>query len=242
MTPDRVALLLLAATSAVLLVPARARLRPPGPSPSSGGDEPAVLRRLRPVLAALALVGAWTFVTGIAGIVVGVVAAVLAWRVLGRAESPAARRRRDELERDLPTAVHLLASCLAAGSATTTALDAVADALPGAVADELRLVRRRLGLGVDPSTVWLELAAHPQLGAVGRAFARAHRSGASVGAAIMSLAEELTARAQARTDELARTVEVRAAAPLGVCFLPAFMLLGVVPMVVGVFAGMRLFG
>jgi hypothetical protein len=50
------------------------------------------------------------------------------------------------------------------------------------------------------------------------------------------------ARARARPEGLARGVEVRAAAPLGLCFLPAFVLLGVVPMVVGVFSAMRLFG
>jgi hypothetical protein len=34
----------------------------------------------------------------------------------------------------------------------------------------------------------------------------------------------------------ARTVGVRAAGPLGLCFLPAFMLVGIVPTVVGGFA------
>lgn len=241
MTGRSIALAVLAAWSVALLVPARSRVRSRDPR-SPGRDDRALLLRWRPVLAGLALIGAWTFVTGVAGIVVGVVVAVVAWRVLGRTESPAVRRRRDELARDLPTAVHLLASCLAAGAATTTALDAVAEALPGAVADELDLVRRRLALGVGPVTVWQELAGHPQLGPLGRSFARAHRSGAPVGAAVTSLADELTARTRARTDELARSVEVRAAAPLGVCFLPAFLALGVVPMVVGVFAGMRLFG
>ena len=52
----------------------------------------------------------------------------------------------------------------------------------------------------------------------------------------------LASQARSRTDARARSVEVRAAAPLGVCFLPAFVLIGVVPMVVGVFSAMRLFG
>jgi pilus assembly protein TadC len=162
--------------------------------------------------------------------------------VLGRAESPAARRRREQLERDLPIAVHLLGACLAAGAATTNALEDVAAALPGAVADELVLARHRLDLGVDPGVVWRELAEHPQLRPLGRALGRAHESGASVRTAVTALAEELAAQSRARTDALARSVEVRAAAPLGVCFLPAFVLLGVVPLVVGVFSAMQLFG
>jgi len=205
-------------------------------------DDRSLLVRLRPVLAGLALPAAWAFLGGPIGLVAGVAATVVAWRVLGRAESPAARRRRRELERDLPSAVHLLGACIAAGSATSTALGVVAGALPGAVADELSLIRHRLELGVDPLTVWRDVADHPQLRPLGRSMARAHRSGASVRGAIEALASELAAQSQARAEALARSVEVRAAAPLGACFLPGFVLLGVVPMIVGVFAAMRLFG
>ena len=77
---------------------------------------------------------------------------------------------------------------------------------------------------------------------MGRSLARAHQSGASVRTAVEALAVELAAQSRSRIDALARSVEVRAAAPLGVCFLPAFVLVGVVPMVVGVFASMRFFG
>jgi pilus assembly protein TadC len=67
-------------------------------------------------------------------------------------------------------------------------------------------------------------------------------SGASVRDAVEALATDLAAQSRTRTDALARSVEVRAAAPLGACFLPAFVLLGVVPMIVGVFGAMSLFG
>jgi Flp pilus assembly protein TadB len=230
-----------AAMAVALLGPARGRL-PRAPEPVAPHDEEAVIRRLRPVLVVLIFVGAWTVLEGPTGVVTGAAAAVVGWRVLGRVESPAARRRRAELERDLPTAVHLLGACLEAGAAPTTALETVAAALPGAVADELVLVRHRLALGTDPVTTWRQLAVHPQLGPLGRAMARAHQSGASVRGVVGQLSAELAAQTRARTDALARTVEVRSAAPLGVCFLPAFLLLGVVPMVVGVFSTMRLFG
>lgn len=231
----------LAATAAMLLVAPRRRLRARSVVRARDSDRAALLRG-RPVLVALAFVGAWVFVEGVAGLVAGGVVAAIAWRVLGRAESPSARRRREELERDLPSAVHLLGACLEAGAALSGALDAVSDALPGAVAEELLVVRHRLALGVDPATVWRDLAAHPQLGPLGRSLGRAHGSGASVRDAVAGLAQDLAAQSRLRTDALARSVEVRAAAPLGVCFLPAFLLLGVVPMVAGVFTAMRLFG
>lgn len=230
-----------AAATALLLVPvSRSRLR--RPSASRDPSDRATLLRLRPLLVALAFVGAWVFLGGVVGIVGAVVAAAVAWNVLGRAESPSVRRRREELERDLPIAVHLLGACLDAGAAISGALEAVAAALPGAVAEELGLVSHRLALGVDPLEVWRELAGDSQLRPLGRAMARAHQSGASVRDAIAGLANELSAQSRAGTDALARSVEVRAAAPLGVCFLPAFLLLGVVPMVAGVFSVMRLFG
>jgi Flp pilus assembly protein TadB len=225
---------LLAAPRSVGGVPRRPAVRQP--------NERAVLLRLRPVLATLAFTGAWVFVGGVVGVVAGVAAAVVAWQVLGRAESPSTRRRREELERDLPTAVHLFGACLEAGAATSSALESVANALPGAVAEELMLVRHRLALGVDPPAAWRQLTGHPQLRPLGRSMARAHQSGASVREAVAALAVELAAQSRARTDALARSVEVRAAAPLGVCFLPAFLLLGVVPMVAGVFSTMRFFG
>jgi Flp pilus assembly protein TadB len=214
----------------------------PSPAERTVRDERALLLRLRPVLVGFAFIGGWVFVGGLVGVVAGVAASVLAWRVLGRAESPGDRRRREELERDLPTAVHLLAACLAAGAATSSAFETVASALPGAVADELQVVRHRLALGVEPSAVWQDLSTHPQLRPLGRALARAQQSGASVRAAVDALAVELAAQTRGRVDALARSVEVRAAAPLGVCFLPAFVLVGVVPMVFGVFSAMRFFG
>lgn len=250
MSAETAAAVLLAAGSAAFLIgpsyltrrggwPPRPTVNPP---PGARPDERAPLLRLRPVLAGLGFLGGWLFVGGLVGVVAGTAVSVVAWQVLGHAESPADRRRREELERDLPTAAHLLAACLAAGAATSAAFETVASALPGAVAEELDGVRHRLALGADPASVWRDLSAHPQLRPLGRALARAQQSGASVRTAVEALAAELAAQSRSRTDALARSVEVRAAAPLGVCFLPAFVLVGVVPMVVGVFSAMRFFG
>ncbi|MGQ2913044.1 MAG: type II secretion system F family protein, partial [Aeromicrobium sp.] len=42
--------------------------------------------------------------------------------------------------------------------------------------------------------------------------------------------------------ERARAVGVRTAAPLGLCFLPAFFLVGIVPTLIGVASGLDLLG
>ncbi|MBO9522588.1 MAG: type II secretion system F family protein [Nocardioidaceae bacterium] len=218
---------------------------PPPPAlvrrvPVRSGSETG-LRGWRPVLVPLLVAAAWTLVGGTAGLALGLVAAGAGWRALGKVESPAARRRRHELERDLPIAVHLLGACLASGAAVTVALDTVARAVGGAVEEELEAVRRRLALGADPVTVWQEVGRSGPLERLGRPLARALRSGAPVAAAISRLSDDLRAEGQLRRQAKARAVEVKATAPVGLCLLPAFLLLGVVPLTVSVFGSLQLF-
>ena len=66
-----------------------------------------------------------------------------------------------------------------------------------------------------------------------RCVLRAVDSGASVADAMTRLAEDLRRDARARVEGRARAVGVKAALPLGLCMLPAFVLVGVVPLVVG---------
>ncbi len=227
----------------LLRAPRRCALRSlPLAAPAREVDDRALLDRLKPVLAVSAGVGGWLVVGGLSGLAAGLVAALVAWRVLGRAEPPGARRRREELARDLPAAVHLIGACLAGGSPPGHALGLVAVAMGGAVGEELLVVHHRLELGADPIDVWRDLADHPQLAPLGRVLARAHESGASVRVAVERLAEELRDGALHDAQARARTVEVRSAAPLGLCFLPAFVLVGVVPLVAGIFSGVRLLG
>ena len=209
-----------------------------GPPDGGGPPERALLARLRAPLAALVAVGVWALLGGTVGVVAAPVGGLVAWTVLGRAEDPSLARRRERVQEELPTAVDLLAACLAAGAAPESALVVVGRALGGPVQEELGAVHARLELGVDPVTVWHELGRHAQLGALGRTVARAHESGASVATAVHGLAGELRERSEAEVEARARSVEVRAAAPLGLCLLPAFVLLGIVPMVVGAFAAM----
>lgn len=211
------------------------------PLSASPPAETALLRRVRPVLSTVTLAGGWAMLGGPVGVAAGVAGAVLVWVVLGRTEDPSVVRRRERLLADLPTGVDLLGACLDAGSATETALVVVSRALEGPVGEELLAIHHRLQVGVDPRQVWRSVAAHDQLGPLGRAVGRAHETGAPVGRAVHQLAEELRQQARAEVEARARAIEVKAAAPLGLCLLPAFVVLGVVPMVVGVFASMRVF-
>jgi Flp pilus assembly protein TadB len=221
----------LAGAAAVLLaLPPRAGL-PRSPTVQAASDEQS--RRGRPVLCLLAGVGAALFVGGPAGLATGVVAAVAAWVVLGRSEPTVVRRERETVRRELPHLVALLAAALRAGAAPTEAARLVCRALPGPTTRRLERTVARLELGADPGEVWARLAREPGLAPLGRALARSQATGASVVAAVERLSDELAREARGQVEDRARAVGVKAAVPLGLCLLPAFVLIGIVPLVAG---------
>jgi len=180
----------------------------------------------------------WT-VGGLPGVVAGLLAAVLIPRWLSRLEPVRVRRRRARLRADLPVAVDLIAVCLRAGHPPVAAVATVADAVGGPLGADLGRCAAWLRLGADPATVWGDLSADPVLGSVGRALVRAADIGAPAADALDHLSDDLRRDRLVETEEVSRRVAVRSAGPLGLCFLPAFVLVGVAPTVVGAFANLR---
>ena len=223
---------LAAAVAVALLAPPRPRLREPV-VPASPSARPSWLMRHRLLWSALAGGGASVFVGGAPGLVASVFAGVATWVVIGRAEPPEERRRREAVRRDLPHVVTLLGSALSGGAAPGAAVALVCQALPGPAAARLEPLAARLALGADPAQVWTTLTRDAELGPLGRSLARAHASGTPVVAAVERLGDDLASRARAEVEDRARAVGVKAAVPLGLCLLPAFVLIGIVPLVAG---------
>ncbi|HYJ71353.1 MAG TPA: type II secretion system F family protein [Actinomycetota bacterium] len=222
-----------AAVAVWLSVPAGPRRPgsgPPGRPVSTTPDERGPRRWLWSALAGL---GAWAFVSGAVGLPVGVVAAGVVWVVLGRAETPAQRARRVRVRTELPHVVGLLAAAVRGGLPPADALALVCVALPGPAADSLATLPPRIALGVDPAEAWRVLETDPGLAPLGRTLARSARTGEPIADALDRLGAELAARARADAEDAARRVGVRAAVPLGLCLLPAFLLIGIVPVVAG---------
>jgi Flp pilus assembly protein TadB len=212
------------------------------PTSSGGAAPPDVgwMRRWRWLLAASAAVGALTFVGGVLGAGAAPAAATLTWIAVGRAEPSAVRRAREEAMRELPHVVRLLGLALAAGTPPAAALEFVAEALPGAASEQLGPVAVRLRLGADPVASWAALSADPALAPLARSLARAEESGLSIAASVARLADDLARSARTEAEQRARAVGVKAAAPLGLCLLPAFLLIGIVPLVGGLLTSLRL--
>ena len=218
------------AAAAIGLARGAVRPLPGGPRPTPADD-----RRPRPREQILRLgaltAGAtvWLVVDGVAGAAAGVAATVLLARWLPGLETAADRRRRDRVARDAPVAMRLLAVCLDAGRPLDHSCEVVADALGGPLADDLRQLATAVRLGSAPepagSSAW-DTAVHLVL--------RSASSGIAVSAALDVAATEARAAAVAASEAAARRAGVLVVLPLGVCFLPAFVLLGVVPLVYGI--------
>jgi pilus assembly protein TadC len=142
------------------------------------------------------------------------------------------RQRRAVLLGDLPRAAELLATCLEAGASPVAALSAVADAVGSPLAGRLRAVVALLRSGTDLAH-WPADPVDP-VDRLVRAIARASRTGAPMVESVRLLAADEAERARWDALERARRAGVQAVGPLAACFLPAFVLLGVVPMIVGV--------
>jgi pilus assembly protein TadC len=208
---------------------------------------PARVPARSPAAAACALAGvACAVLVGWpAGLVPGLVVALAGPRLLARLEPRAARDQRARLVADLPLILDLLAACLAGGAALPAAATAVAAALPGPCADRLGAAARALTVGLTVADAWLLLSGgdpEDPLAPAARMLARAAEGGMPVSGAVARLAADARADSRAAAEQAARRVGVLVVAPLGLCFLPAFVLLGVVPVVVGLAAPLLALG
>lgn len=175
---------------------------------------------------------AW-FLGGPAGLAAGTLASVLVERGIRRLPTRSDRERAAAVAADLPLALNLVASCLQAGSPLGPTVEVVGSALGGPLGEELVGVAVSLRLGSPPERAWSRLAADPTTRPVARAVVRVSDSGAALAALATRLADEQRDRMRLAADAAARRAGVLVVAPLGLCFLPAFLLLGVAPVVIG---------
>lgn len=141
------------------------------------------------------------------------------------------------LAREQPDALEFLAVCLEAGSPIPAAVTTVAEVSPTATSEVLGRVLAHLGVGRSTEEAWTELRGHPVWGPAARDLIRSARSGTSLVATLRLHAEDArTARQDAETRR-ARTVGVKSVVPLMACFLPAFVLIGVVPIIASLLGG-----
>jgi Flp pilus assembly protein TadB len=190
----------------------------------------------RPAAVVLAVAGSLLAVPGLAGVVLAIAVAAGSMRLFRWGARSDAERDRDRLQQELPFALDLIAASLTCGAGIEAALDLVGAAIAGPLGAQLTTVAAALALGQSPSRAWALADATAPLAEVGRALARASVTGAAPAEAVRRAGAAQRAVTRTRADAAARRASVFAVLPLGLCFLPAFVLLAVVPLVAGVAA------
>ncbi len=186
-------------------------------------------------LATLTGAAAALLVGGPAGLLAGPVVARVTWRRALRVEPARVRRDRARAVADMPYAVDLLAAVLRAGQPVDAAVPLVAGAVGGPVGASLDRVGRSLALGVVPEAAWAQLSGLPGGDRLAAAVHRSAESGAALARSLDRLADDLRAHRAAAVESAARRAGVLIVVPLGLCFLPAFIVAGIVPVIVAVF-------
>lgn len=138
------------------------------------------------------------------------------------------RRRPPPATSDVPLLLELVAAAVEAGLPVDRALDRAVRAAPGVPdADLLRVAAR--SSWADPATAWEDVdvrwrpLAEPLL--------LSARTGAPAAALLRSAAQQARTDRRRAAEEAAAKLGALLVLPLGLCTLPSFLLLGVVPVV-----------
>jgi pilus assembly protein TadC len=129
----------------------------------------------------------------------------------------------------------VLAACLRAGMAVSTAASATAPSAPAVLARLLNRAADLLALGAEPATAWTRpdgpVGKHAE--ALLRLARRSASSGAALAQGVAELADQSRHEAADAASAAAERASVLIAGPLGLCYLPAFVCVGIVPVVAG---------
>ncbi|WP_040773158.1 type II secretion system F family protein [Nocardia pneumoniae] len=156
----------------------------------------------------------------------------------GQAEASSGGRNVDPLA--AASVFDLLAACLRAGLPMADAARAVAPEAPEPLGGALRRAADLLALGADAATAWEQVARDgagrpgaDEIESLARMARRSARSGASLAVAVGELAGQRRATVEDTAAAKAERAGVLIGGPLGLCFLPAFVCLGIAPVVIG---------
>ncbi|WP_164493866.1 type II secretion system F family protein [Streptomyces sp. ADI98-10] len=178
----------------------------------------------------------WILVGGVMGCAVGSAAAYGTWRwqrTRPRPRPGGIHTERAVIAGQLPLAADLLAACIAVGAGPREAAEEVGESIGGPVGDRLARTAAEIRLGGEPAEAWGRFAEIPGAGPLARCLYRAGSTGAPAAEPVARLAESMRAERAAAAVARAQRAGVLITAPVGLCFLPAFLAVGVAPVIIG---------
>ncbi len=149
---------------------------------------------------------------------------------------PDARTARAEAIDDPVVVLDLLDVALTAGASVPHALRAVGEVVGGQDGEALARAGAALLLGARWQASWSD--APPQLSPVAECLEPTWSTGAPSGPALRARSAALRRDGRRAAQEAAARLGVRLVLPLGLCFLPAFVLLGLVPLMLSLGRGL----
>ena len=160
------------------------------------------------------------------------------WVALGRLEPSKVRRTRQETLDAVPQALDLLHTCLRAGQPLRTAVVTVARAMGPPISRLFDDVTQAQSVGMSDEQAWLMLVEDPALGVVARDIARSATWGTAITDVLAQHGRDLRRYSARERLKAAKAVGVKSVLPLGLCYLPAFVLMGVVPVIAAGISGL----
>jgi pilus assembly protein TadC len=134
----------------------------------------------------------------------------------------------------MASSLDILAACLSSGMTVAGAASAAALSAPRALAEVLSRAADLLVMGADPARAWADPTTdHVAIAALVRLARRSAASGTALAQGVTELAEQARHDAADAATGASERASVLIAGPLGLCYLPAFLCLGIVPVVVG---------
>jgi pilus assembly protein TadC len=133
------------------------------------------------------------------------------------------------------SSLDVLAACLSSGMAVASAAAATGESAPRPMAEVLNRAAGLLALGADPTTAWsaAQQSRDQRMVTLQRLAVRSASSGAALAKGVADLADEARLDAADEARAAAERASVLIAGPLGLCYLPAFVCLGIVPVIAG---------
>jgi Flp pilus assembly protein TadB len=150
------------------------------------------------------------------------------------------RRHRRAVENHLPDVIEMLVLAVHAGSSPAQAVDQVRPLLTPTIRPAFDMVVHRLQRGralADAVGALPEILGHRAI-ALADGIAAADRYGLPLGPVLDGLAEEARADRRRLGEAHARSLSVKLSFPLVACTLPAFVLIAIVPAVIGSLASL----
>ncbi|NMF32310.1 type II secretion system F family protein [Corynebacterium ammoniagenes] len=128
--------------------------------------------------------------------------------------------------------IELFVACVRAGLSIQQATSAVSVVAEEPTVTYWKQVNSLLALGVEPERAWVHMQAVPGLQELARLVMMSEHSGAAIASGCQRLVDTLRADATSSAIAKAERAGVFISLPLALCFLPAFIILGLVPVVI----------